>query len=209
MSVMPDLPLLSIYADESCLGNGREGENPGGAAGVVEFVRGGVLTRWDYWSSEPATTNNRMALRSVIDAFTFIARKGKRFRVCFTSDSQYLVKGMSEWVFSWIERGWRRKGGEIENLELWREAVELVRPHKVEWQWVRGHNGQPQNEYADSLATRAARELDASNGLVPSGFEAWLGTERLLGRDHSPAPFPESAHFRPVRPFPVGTSPIR
>src|SRR3954464_4336654 len=152
-----ELPLVAIYADESCLGNGREGDNPGGAAGVIEHLNPATerLTRWDYWSSEPATTNNRMALRSAIDAFAFIARKGKRFRVCFTSDSQYLVKGMSEWVFGWIERGWRRKGGEIENLELWREAVELIRPHKVAWLWVRGHDGQPQNEYADSLATRA------------------------------------------------------
>ena len=59
-------PMLAIYADESCLGNGREGSNPGGAAGVIEYVHSGSgnLTRWDYWVSEPATTNNRMALRS-------------------------------------------------------------------------------------------------------------------------------------------------
>jgi ribonuclease HI len=206
--VMPDLPLVAIYADESCLGNGREGDNPGGAAGVVEFVKrsSGELTRWDFWSSEPATTNNRMALRSVIDAFTFIARKGKRFRVCFTSDSQYLVKGMNEWVFGWMARGWRRKGGEIENLALWQDAVEAVRPHKVSWRWVRGHNGQPQNEYADSLATRAARELSSSNGLVASGFDAWLEAERSRGRDHVPAAFPESTEFRPARPFPQTTA---
>src|SRR5512143_168367 len=65
------LPMLAVYADESCLGNGREGSNPGGAAGVIEYVHAetGNLTRWDYWVSEPATTNNRMALRSVIEAF--------------------------------------------------------------------------------------------------------------------------------------------
>jgi ribonuclease HI len=202
---MPDLPLIAIYADESCLGNGREGDNPGGAAGVVEFVKPstGELTRWDYWSSEPATTNNRMALRSVIDAFTSISRRDKRFRVCFTSDSQYLVKGMSEWVHGWIARGWRRKGGEIENLELWQEAVEAVRPHKVSWHWVRGHNGQPQNEYADSLATRAARQLDASNGLVPSGFDLWIAAELARGRTHLPAVFPDPSEFRPSRPFPA------
>jgi ribonuclease HI len=201
---MPDLPLLSIYADESCLGNGREGENPGGAAGVVEFVKGGDLTRWDYWSSEPATTNNRMALHSVIDAFAFIAKKGKRFRVCFTSDSQYLIKGMNEWVHGWMARGWRRKTGQIENLELWQEAVELARPHKVEWRWVRGHDGHPQNEYADHLATGAARELSVSNGLVSSGFDAWLEAEKLVGHDHVPAAFPVSSEFRPSRPFPLG-----
>jgi ribonuclease HI len=205
--VMPDLPLVAIYADESCLGNGRDGDNPGGAAGVVEFVKrsSGELTRWDYWSSEPSTTNNRMALRSVIDAFTFISRKGRRFRVLFTSDSQYLVKGMSEWVFGWMARGWRRKGGEIENLALWQEAVEVVRPHKVYWRWVRGHAGHPQNEYADSLATGAARELTASNGLVPSEFDTWLGAERAKGREHRPATFPDSAEFRPSKPFPLSS----
>lgn len=209
-TTMPDIQLIAIYADESCLGNGREGDNPGGAAGVVELVKSstGELSRWDYWSSEPATTNNRMALRSVIDAFTLISRKGKRFRICFTSDSQYLVKGMNEWVFGWMARGWRRKGGAIENLELWQEAVEVVRPHKVSWRWVRGHDGQPQNEYADSLATRAARELSASNGLVASQFDAWLAAERERGREHVPAPLPSSADFRPSRPFPaaVGVS---
>ena len=205
---MPDLPLVAIYADESCLGNGRDGDNPGGAAGVVEFVKpmSGEMTRWDYWSSEQSTTNNRMALRSVIDAFTFISRRDKRFRVTFTSDSQYLVKGMNEWVFGWMARGWRRKGGAIENLSLWQEAVEVTRPHKVAWRWVRGHNGQPQNEYADSLATRAARELDASNGLVPSSFDLWLEAERTRGREHVPAPFPVSDEFRPGRPFPLGTA---
>src|SRR6266700_3545646 len=91
------LPLVAVFADESCLGNGREGSNPGAAAGVIEYRAGasGKLTRWDYWVSEPATTNNRMALRSVIEAFRVLSRKGKHFRVLFTSDSQYLVKGMN------------------------------------------------------------------------------------------------------------------
>ena len=200
---LPDLPLIAIYADESCLGNGREGENPGGAGGVLEYMsRSGELSRHDYWSSAPATTNNRMALQSVIEAFSLIARKGRRFRVCFTSDSQYLVKGMSDWVFGWMSRGWKRKGGEIENLELWQQAVELARPHKVSWHWVRGHDGHPQNEYANHLATRAARELSESGGLVASGFDAWLAAEKAKGRDHgSPSPFPDSASFQPIRPY--------
>ena len=203
---MPDVPLVAIYADESCLGNGREGDNPGGAGGIVEYVKrgSGELTRWDYWSSAPATTNNRMALQSVIDAFTLISRKGQRFRVCFTSDSQYLVKGMNEWVHGWMKRGWKRKGGPIENLELWQDAVEAVRPHKVSWHWVRGHDGHPQNEYVNHLATRAARELGASAGLVPSEFDAWLAAERERGHDHgAPSPFPDPANFRPAGPFPA------
>jgi len=166
-----ELPLLAIYADESCLGNGREGSNPGGAAGVIEYIHAesGNLGRWDYWISEPGTTNNRMALRSAIEAFRGISRKGARFRVTFTSDSTYLVKGMSEWVFGWMSRGWKRKEGPILNLELWMEAVEAARPHQVHWKWVRGHDGHLQNEYANFLATRAAREIagDANVHVMP------------------------------------------
>jgi ribonuclease HI len=204
------LPLIAIYADESCLGNGREGSNPGGAAGVIEYVHAesGNLTRWDYWVSEPATTNNRMALRSVIEAFRAVSRKGVRFRVCFTSDSQYLVKGMSEWVFSWMARGWKRKEGPIMNLELWAAAVDAVRGHRVSWHWVRGHEGHPQNEYANFLATRAAREQTCSDGLVASQFDEWLATERAEGRMHmEPQAFPSSERFRALRPYPATTPP--
>ena len=202
------LPMLAIYADESCLGNGREGSNPGGAAGVIEYMSAqtGNLSRWDYWVSEPATTNNRMALRSVIDAFQIIARKGSRFRVVFTSDSQYLVKGMSEWVHGWITRGWRRKDGTIENLALWQQAVDLVRPHQPQWRWVRGHGGHPQNEYANFLAVRAARDQSQSAGAVTSGFEDWLVAERAKGRmTAEPDPFPPGGPFRPARALPVVT----
>jgi ribonuclease HI len=200
-----DLPLVAIYADESCLGNGREGSNPGGAAGVVEYrAKSGALSRWDYWASEASTTNNRMALRSVIDGFRLISRKGGRFRVIFTTDSQYLVKGMSEWAHGWIARGWRRKEGALENVELWKEAIEAVRPHRVHWRWVRGHDGHPQNEYANHLAIRAAREQTASDGIVASEFDAWLAGERQRGKvSGEPDPFPTGDSFSPSRPFPI------
>jgi ribonuclease HI len=202
--------LLAIYADESCLGNGREGSNPGGAAGVIEYVHAesGNLGRWDYWISEPGTTNNRMALRSAIEALRGISRKGARFRVTFTSDSSYLIKGMSEWVFSWMARGWKKKDGDILNLELWMEAVEAARPHKVDWQWVRGHVGHPQNEYANFLATRAAREQTNSEGIVPSQFDEWLTSERERGRMVAePQAFPVSDRFRAIRPYAVAIKP--
>lgn len=174
---------IAIFADESCLGNGREGSNPGGAAGVIEYVSpAGRLSRHDYWVSEPATTNNRMALRSAIEALRGISRKGARFRVSFTSDSQYLVKGMSEWVKGWEARGWRKKDGPILNLELWQELVEEARRHTVSWHWVRGHVGHPQNEYANDLAVRAAKEQTSSKGIVDSHFDEWLAAEREKGR---------------------------
>lgn len=174
---------VAVYADESCLGNGRDGDNPGGAGGLIEHTsQSNKLTRLDYWLSEPATTNNRMALRSAIEALRILSRKGQRLRVRFTSDSQYLVKGMREWVPSWKSRGWRRRDGAIENLALWQEVDELAMAHDVEWQWVRGHNKHPQNEYADHLATRAARELSNSEGPIPSLYEEWLAVQQAKGR---------------------------
>ena len=206
------LPMLAIYADESCLGNGREGSNPGGAAGVIEYVHpeSGNLTRWDYWISEPATTNNRMALRSLIEAFKAISRKGVRFRVTFTSDSQYLVKGMREWVYGWMARGWKRKEGPILNLELWMDAVDATRGHQLDPRWVRGHEGHPQNEYANHLAIRAAREQTNSGGIVASKFDEWLVAERerVGARMAVPEAFPASDRFRAIRTYPVFARPM-
>ena len=190
-----DPALIAVYADESCLGNGREGDNPGGAAGLIECVRlgSGALARFDYWVSDPATTNNRMALRSVIEAFRILGAKGNKQRVVFTSDSNYIVKGMREWMPAWRARGWIRKGGAIENLELWREAERAVEPHEVEWVWVRGHDGHAQNEYANDLAIRAARELTSSKGAVDSGFDGWLAAKTAKGKVRAPTPFPPAA----------------
>ncbi len=201
-----DTPLVAVYADESCLGNGREGANPGGAGGLIELLRKGAggIARRDYWISEPATTNNRMALRSAIEALRILGAKGQRLRVVFTSDSQYLVRGMTDWVHGWAARGWRRKGGAIENLELWRELVDAARRHEVVWRWVRGHAGHPQNEYANMLATRAAARQTQSDGAVPSAFEDWLESERERGRvTLAPDPVPDPASFRPGRSLPT------
>lgn len=200
-SVAAEVPLVAVYADESCLGNGREGENPGGAGGLIEIAHRHELVRRDYWISENATTNNRMALRSVIEAFRALSKKGNRFRVVFTTDSRYLVDGMTDWVHRWAERGWRRKAGPLENKELWLEAVDAVNGHEVHWRWVRGHAGHPQNEYANMLATRAARELSSSHGAMESGFDIWLGEQRAAGRIAlEPDPLP--TRFAPHRPLP-------
>jgi ribonuclease HI len=194
--------LVAIYADESCLGNGRDGENPGGAAGIVEWLhpRSHKVTRYDYWISEPATTNNRMALRSVIEAFREISRRGNAYRVLFTSDSKYIVDGMEKWLPSWIARGWKRKTGNVENLALWKEATAAIDAHEVQWRWVRGHAGHPQNEYANFLATRAAAEQSNSGGLRQSGYDGWLKENdggKLKMTD--PSPFPDLQSFRPTK----------
>jgi ribonuclease HI len=87
----------------------------------------------------------------------------------------------------------------IENLELWQDAVEAVRGHETQWKWVRGHNGQPQNEYANYLATRAAAEQSNSDGLRASGFEAWLELEKTSKLKLKQAePFPDDTSFKPT-----------
>jgi ribonuclease HI len=194
--------LVAIYADESCLGNGREGENPGGAGGLIEWLHPHTaeVTRCDYWISEPATTNNRMALRSVIEAFREISRRGNSYRVLFTSDSKYIVEGMTSWVGGWMARGWKRKTGPIENLELWKQAVAAVSAHECQWRWVRGHNGQPQNEYANFLATRAAAGQSSSEGLRQSAFDTWIREDKTaLLRLKETAPFPDLKSFEPSK----------
>jgi ribonuclease HI len=196
------LPLVAVYADESCLGNGREGDNPGGAGVLVEYqMQRGELVRRDLWVSEPATTNNRMALRSVIETFRALDAKGRRFRVLFTTDSRYIVDGMTTWVHSWARAGWKRKTGAIENLELWRDALRAAAPHRVSWRWVRGHHGHSQNEYANDLAVGAAERLDASAGLVVSRFDTWRMTAGKKGQDIQP--FPATADFDESRPLPA------
>jgi ribonuclease HI len=171
-----------LHLDESCLGNGREGENPGGGGGLVEArSRSGRIQRRDFYISAPATTNNRMALAGATEALRLLAGKGARLRVLIVSDSQYLVKGMREWVSGWAARGWRRKDGPIENVELWQELVASARLHDVQWSWVRGHRGHPKNDSANDLAVLAAREQRASAGLVESGFDEWLAGKMARG----------------------------
>ncbi len=169
-----------VHADESCLGNQfQDRAAPGGAAGLVEVWVNGVWERRDYWLSEPDTTNNRMAIRSASEVLRMLKRP---CTVHFVSDSQYLVKGIAEWMPGWKSRGWKRKAGPIENLALWKELDVLLQRHTVQTKWVRGHAGHPRNEYANDLAVAAAREQTSSGGLVPSSFGDWLEGMRDKGK---------------------------
>jgi ribonuclease HI len=175
-------PVVVLHLDESCLGNGREGNNPGGGGGLVEArARSGRIERRDFYIHEPATTNNRMALQGAGEALRLLAGKGMRVRAVVVSDSEYLVKGMREWVPKWVANGWRRKSGPIENLELWQALVAAARLHEARWEWVRGHRGHAKNEYANDLAIKAARDQTTSPGLVPSAFGEWLERKRAKG----------------------------
>lgn len=186
---MAPLPIAIAHLDESCLGNGREGATPGGAAALVETRAGGALLRRDVYISAPDTTNNRMALAGAIAVLQLMSGKGKRIRALLVSDSEYLVRGMREWVPGWIARGWKRKAGAIENLPLWQALVASAADHEVQFTWVRGHGGHAKNEFVDYLAVRAAREQITSDGLVDSGFDDWIEKQRADGRypDYDPA----------------------
>jgi ribonuclease HI len=184
MSSTAPIPVL-VHADESCLGNDRSAPSPGGNAALVEAPAGDSVARWDFFECSPQTTNNRMALAGAIASLEWIRRQWRHARVTYVSDSEYLVKGMNEWLPAWKGRGWKRKGGPIENLELWQKLDQVTAAHAVVWKWVRGHADHPKNEYANYLAQRAAAQQERSNGLIASGFDTWLAQQRARGKYES------------------------
>ena len=136
---------VEIYADGACRGN----PGPGGWGAVL---REGGRER-ELRGFEPATTNNRMELIAVIRALESLA-PGARVRAY--TDSQYVQKGMSAWIHDWKRRGWRTADKKpVKNQDLWMRLDELARAHHVEWHWVKGHAGHPENERADALANEA------------------------------------------------------
>lgn len=180
--IMRPPPIAVVHLDESCLGNGREGENPGGSAGLIEARTTAGVQRREFYIHAPATTNNRMALAGAIAVLQLLAGKGNRLRVLLVSDSEYLVRGVREWLPGWVARGWKRKAGPIENLELWRALHASLDEHEAQLTWVRGHAGHPKNEFANDLAVMAAREQRTSNGIEAATFDEWLATQRARGR---------------------------
>jgi len=136
--------VVEVYADGACKGN------PGPGGWGVLLVEGG--RERELHGGEPATTNNRMELTAVIRALEALPH-GSRVRLY--TDSQYVQKGMKEWIHDWKRRGWRTADKKpVKNDDLWKHLDELARNHQVEWHWVRGHDGHPGNERADALANK-------------------------------------------------------
>lgn len=139
---------VHIWTDGACLGN----PGPGGW---------GALLRWngherELSGGEAETTNNRMELMAAIRGLESLKRP---CRVVLTTDSQYVRKGITEWMANWKRNGWKTASKKpVKNAELWQRLDEARERHDVQWDWVKGHSGHPENERADELATTAARK---------------------------------------------------
>ena len=136
---------VEIYTDGACSGN----PGPGGWGAVLRY---GAVEK-ELSGGEPATTNNRMELTAAIIGLKALKRP---CRVSLYTDSQYLRDGITRWLPSWKARGWKTADKKpLKNLDLWQRLEAAAAPHQIEWHWVRGHTGHPENERADALARAA------------------------------------------------------
>lgn len=141
--------LVEIFTDGACSGN----PGPGGWGAVLRYDG----QEKQLYGGTPDTTNNRMELMAAIMALEFLKRSCK---VRLTTDSEYVKKGITQWIAQWKIRGWRTADKKpVKNQDLWQRLEAEVGRHQVEWHWVRGHSGHLENELADALARRGIEEL--------------------------------------------------
>ena len=142
---------VRIFTDGACRGN----PGPGGWGAVLIYSD----KQKELYGSERETTNNRMELMAAIQALE--ALKGAR-SVTLTTDSEYVKKGITEWLENWKRRGWKTAAKKpVKNTDLWKRLEAATHNHDIRWHWVRGHSGHPENERADQLANRAIDEMRA------------------------------------------------
>jgi len=152
--------VVELFTDGACLGN----PGPGGW---------GVILRWrdhekELSGGEPLTTNNRMELTAAIEGLAALKRPST---VRLHTDSTYVRDGITRWIAGWKRNGWRTADRKpVKNADLWQRLDELRAPHQVDWLWVRGHAGHPENERADALASAAARQARGGPGKQPECF---------------------------------------
>jgi ribonuclease HI len=144
---MADLPKVEIYTDGSCHGN----PGPGGWGAVLRMGR----REKELSGAETATTNNRMELTAAIRALQALRRP---CLVQLYTDSRYLRQGITEWLAQWKRRGWRTAGRKpVKNVDLWQQLEDAAAVHRIDWHWIKGHSGHPENERADRLANEAIK----------------------------------------------------
>ena len=143
---MPELPKVDIFTDGACRGN----PGPGGWAALI---RAGAREK-ELSGGEKLTTNNRMELVAAIEALDALT---KPCRVALYTDSVYVRDGITKWIHGWRKNGWRASNRKpVKNVELWQALVEACAPHRVEWRWVKGHSGHPENDRVDAIACAEA-----------------------------------------------------
>lgn len=157
---------ITMYTDGAARGNP---DGPGGYGTILEFIDSkGVLHTKELSQGYKRTTNNRMEMMAAIAGFEALLRPCE---VSVYSDSQYLINAFNQhWIEGWIKKGWKRgKNEPVKNVDLWQRLLAAIGPHQVTWNWVKGHNGHPQNERCDTLATTAADQgpLIADPGIDP------------------------------------------
>ena len=146
-----DQPAIEIYTDGACKGN----PGPGGWGALMRF---GTQEK-ELFGGEALTTNNRMELMGVIAALEALKRPS---RVVVYTDSQYVQKGISEWIHGWKAKGWMTAArAPVKNSDLWKRLDTATQTHKIEWRWVKGHAGHPENERADALANKGVASIAA------------------------------------------------
>ncbi|MCF8708439.1 ribonuclease HI [Rhizorhapis sp. SPR117] len=140
---------VEIFTDGACKGN----PGPGGWGALIRYGD----KEMELSGGESNTTNNRMELMAAIEALNALKRP---CQVVLSTDSNYVKDGITKWIFGWQKNGWRTADRKpVKNADLWQALLEATRRHRIEWQWVRGHNGHPENERADQLACNAAMEM--------------------------------------------------
>ncbi len=143
---MIELPLVEIATDGACKGNPGRG-------GWGALLRMGTVEK-ELSGGEPHTTNNRMELMAAIQGLKAL---NKPCRVKLSTDSRYVMDGLTKWIKGWQRNGWKTADRKpVKNSDLWIELLDAAKPHRIEWQWVKGHAGHPDNERADKLASDAA-----------------------------------------------------
>jgi len=144
---MTQQPKVTIYTDGACSGN----PGPGGWAALLLYNSSEKVLS----GSECATTNNRMELTAAVQALAMLK---KPCQVDFYTDSEYLRRGITEWLEGWKARNWQRKKGQLKNVDLWKALDGAIQNHKINWRWVRGHAGDRYNERVDRLARQAIKK---------------------------------------------------
>ena len=140
---------LEIFTDGACKGN----PGPGGWGAVIRYGK----HEKEISGGDPDTTNNRMELSATIQALKILIEPCE---VKLHTDSRYVIDGITKWIHGWQRNGWKNASKQpVSNIDLWHDLIEATARHQVEWIWVKGHNGHPENERADRLASDAAEAI--------------------------------------------------